>query len=215
MIRMPHVVVLNPLMLFDILFARFKNDYKVKALFLDADGVLWPDVGPGSVLRQSSFAKDKRRLIKSMKSKGYKVFVVSNQSYAARIQSFAWFSFLSYYLRFLYVMVFFKIDALSICFHHPVADNLRLRKHCPFRKPGFAGLLTLNSLLPISKEESILVGDRITDVVAGESYGISKLLLISGPQMFQWNENFAESESSVAEFYIIDDLFQLVNYVSY
>ena len=165
---------------------------KIRALFLDADGVLWPDIGSGGILSGKDHSVQNLRLLSSISSEKYLKIVISNQTYAARKK-------MSYVKFNLFVHAFFKnlikqdlLDDFAICYHHPNAKNFLLRKNCECRKP-FPTLI--NSMIKkhnIAPERSFLIGDRITDIQSGAAAGIKNLFLIVNPKMLEVNENLSD-----------------------
>jgi histidinol phosphatase-like enzyme len=63
----------------------FKFRRKKPCLFLDADGVLWEDKGPGTILRTLEICTEARELIKRFSDEdNYLIIVITNQTSAAR-----------------------------------------------------------------------------------------------------------------------------------
>ena len=165
------------------------SENKIGAIFLDADGVLWKDIGPGGILSGKNHSIQNLRLLSSVRQEIYLKIVVSNQTFAARKKmNYIKFKFFTY--------TFFKsliklglLDDFAICYHHPNAKNFFLQKKCDCRKP-LPGLINLMiEKHNISPEKSFLIGDRITDIQAGTSAGIKHLLLIANPRMLEINKN--------------------------
>ena len=161
----------------------------VSAIFLDADGVLWEDIGSGGILSGKDHSIQNLKLLSSIRNKWYVKIVISNQTYAARKKM--------NYVKFKsFTNTFFKslikqdlINDFAICYHHPSARNFLLRKKCDCRKP-LPGLI--NSMVRkhnISPQRSFLIGDRITDIQSGAAAGIKHLFLIVNPKMLEINEN--------------------------
>ena len=105
------------------------------AIFLDADGVLWPDIGYGGILSGKDNSIQNLILLSQISSKQYLKIVISNQTYAARKK-------MSYVKFKFYTNAFFKnlikqdlLDDFAVCYHHPKAKNFLLRKNCECRKP--------------------------------------------------------------------------------
>ena len=162
---------------------------RIGAIFLDADGVLWEDIGSGGILSGKDHSVKNLRFLSSITSKQYLKIVISNQTYAARKKMA--------YTRFkLFTYSFFNnlikedlIDDYAICYHHPNAKNFLLRKKCKCRKP-LPGLI--NSMVKKHKiipQKSFLIGDRITDMQSGAAAGIKHLFLIVNPKMLEINQN--------------------------
>ena len=165
------------------------NENKIGAIFLDADGVLWKDIGPGGILSGKNHAIQNLWLLSSVRQEMNLKIVISNQTFAARKKmNYIKFRFFTY--------TFFKsliklglLADFAICYHHPNAKNFFLRKKCDCRKP-LPGLINLMiEKHSISPAKSFLIGDRITDIQAGTSAGIKHLLLIANPRMLEINKN--------------------------
>ena len=161
----------------------------ISAIFLDADGVLWEDIGSGGILSGKDNSIKNLRFLSSITSKQYLKIVISNQTYAARKKMT--------YVRFkLFTYRFFNdlikqglIKDYAICYHHPNAKNFLLRKNCKCRKP-LPGLI--NSMVKkhnIIPQKSFLIGDRITDMQSGATAGIKHLFLLVNPKMLEINQN--------------------------
>jgi histidinol-phosphate phosphatase family protein len=166
---------------------------KIGAIFLDADGVLWKDIGAGGIFSGKNHAIQNLRLLSTVRQKMYIKIVVSNQTFAARKKmNYIKFRFFTY--------TFFKsltkldlLDDFAICYHHPNAKNFFLQKECRCRKP-LPGLINLMiEKHNISPEKSFLIGDRITDIQAGTSAGIKHLFLLANPRMLEINESSSVS----------------------
>ena len=165
------------------------SEARIGAIFLDADGVLWEDVGSGGILSGEDHSIKNLRLLASIGNKQYLKIVISNQTYAARKK-------MNYAKFKLFTKTFFKnlikedlIDDFAICYHHPNAKNFLLRRKCKCRKP-LPGLINLmvkkHNIIP---QKSFLIGDRITDIQSGAAAGIKHLFLIVNPKMLEKNEN--------------------------
>jgi len=164
----------------------------ISAIFLDADGVLWEDIGSGGILSGKDHSVKNLRILSSIRSKQYLKIVISNQTYAAR-KKMAYARFKLFTYRFFSDLIKQDlIDDYAICYHHPNAENFFLRKNCKCRKP-LPGLI--NSMVKkhnIIPQKSFLIGDRITDIQSGATAGIKHLFLIVNPKMLEVNENMGK-----------------------
>ena len=164
-----------------------KNE--IIAVFLDADGVLWKDIGPGGILTGEHHSIQNLSLLPSLEHKKYLRIVVSNQTLAARNEiGYVKFKFITN-IFFRKLMKLKLISDFAICYHHPNAKNLFLNKMCKCRKP-LPGLI--NSMVKkhnITPEKSFLIGDRITDIQSGAAAGVRSLYLIVSLKMLEINEN--------------------------
>jgi D-glycero-D-manno-heptose 1,7-bisphosphate phosphatase len=164
----------------------------ISAIFLDADGVLWEDIGSGGILSGKDHSIKNLRFLSSIRSKQYLKIVISNQTYAAR-KKMAYARFKLFTYRFFSDLIKQDlIDDYAICYHHPNAKNFLLRKNCKCRKP-LPGLI--NSMVKkhnIIPQKSFLIGDRITDIQSGATAGIKRLFLTVNPKMLEVNENIGK-----------------------
>jgi D-glycero-D-manno-heptose 1,7-bisphosphate phosphatase len=164
----------------------------IGAIFLDADGVLWEDIGSGGILSGEDHAIKNLSLLSLITSKQYLKIVISNQTYAARKKmSYARFKLFNY--RFFSNLIKQDlIDDYAICYHHPNAKNFLLRKKCKCRKP-LPGLIdSMVEKHNITPQKSFLIGDRITDIQSGATAGIKHLFLMVNPKMLEVNENIGK-----------------------
>ena len=162
---------------------------KSSAIFLDADGVLWDDVGSGGILGGKNQAIQKLSIFSVIRQTQYLKIIVSNQTFAARKK-------MSYIKFRLFVNKFFKnlinlelLNDFAICYHHPKADYFLLRKKCQCRKPQPGLINAMIKKYNIDPLKSFLIGDRITDIQSGSAAGIRHLYLIVNPSMLEINEN--------------------------
>lgn len=160
-------------------------------IFLDADGVLWPDIGPGGLLK--GMIEANLRLTKLIETLGNReeifIGVVTNQTFAARGEMpyrdfkekvFSLFDKLKNDML---------IDDYRVCFHHPTAEYLPLRIiDCGCRKPQSGMLDSLISQYSLQPDRSTIIGDRITDVLAGKNAGLNSAVLLLGNRMLEMNQ---------------------------
>lgn len=148
------------------------------AAFLDRDGVLNEDTGYVWQPKDFRWRKGAIESIRLLNRAGYLVFVITNQSGVA----------LGYYgetdVRSLHVWMSEElaaqgahVDAFYYCPHHPDGIVQSYRRVCECRKPAAGMIETAFSEWAIQREGSFLVGDRETDVQAGESAGLRACLL--------------------------------------
>ncbi len=186
-------------------FASRKESLTQGVVFLDLDGTLWPDNGPGGILEIPNFSTflDANYSILGNDCGKRKIVFVTNQTLFARSSTHSLNRLLTYTLRIIQLMTFFRSIAFLVCHHHPSAKNSRLRRACVYRKPSSLPLDRLYSFFPYSKKKSILVGDRITDVLSGELSQIGKSILIYNAKMFELNDSVHNLEGSYSFFSVI------------
>jgi D-glycero-D-manno-heptose 1,7-bisphosphate phosphatase len=163
------------------------------AIFLDADGVLWKDVGAGGILSAKDHAIQNLELLSSNLSEPRLKIIISNQTYAAR-NNMNYFKFKSYVKSFFGSLIEMGLlDDYAICYHHPAANNIFLRKKCECRKPMPGSIYSMARKHNIDLQKSVLIGDRTTDIQSGSAAGIQNLFLLLNDRMLEININSTKS----------------------
>ena len=72
-----------------------------------------------------------------------------------------------------------RLDEIYYCLHHPQAIVAEYRKDCACRKPEPGLLLKAAKEWEIDLEHSYIVGDGVTDVLAGKAAGVTTILICS------------------------------------
>jgi D-glycero-D-manno-heptose 1,7-bisphosphate phosphatase len=70
-----------------------------------------------------------------------------------------------------------RIDRIYYCLHHPEAKVLKYRKRCSCRKPEIGLLEQAAEDLRVSLEECYLIGDGISDLLAGARAGCRTIFI--------------------------------------
>lgn len=165
------------------------KQYNLGAIFLDADGVLWKDVGSGGILSGKDHAIRNLELLSSNPSELRLKIVISNQTFAAK-NRMNYFKFKSYTRSFFdNIIKMGLLDDYAICYHHPSADSFFLRKKCRCRKPLPGLIYSMAEKHGIDLQRSVLIGDRITDIQSGSLAGIKNLYLLINDRMLEINDN--------------------------
>lgn len=158
------------------------------AIFFDADGVLWQDVGSGSALGLSELPRstiDVLRQIRESTSGACRLIVVTNQTCVAR--GLCSEKTLTDKLCDL-LLTPQGVDSIYICVHHPSASVSNYRKVCTCRKPQPGMFLAASQIEKLVLASSVIIGDRITDLMAASRAGVRKMFLISHERSLQLNE---------------------------
>lgn len=152
------------------------------AVFLDRDGVIIDDVGLLSDLDQMRLIDGSALAIQNFKQKGFRVIVVTNQTVIARgLQTRADVDRIHHRLQeMLFLEVGEMVDAFYVCPHHPNANLVEYRIVCECRKPKPGLILQAASDWHIDRSQSWMVGDRLSDVMAGNLAGCRTVLVKSG-----------------------------------
>lgn len=140
-----------------------------KTAFLDRDGVLNVDQGYVNRIEDFKWIDGAIESIELLKTSGFRVVVVTNQSGIGRglyteddfLQLTTW------------MLEQTRIDAVIYCPHAPEAN-------CPARKPCPGMLQFVDEHYGVDMNQSFLIGDKPTDLLAAESFGILGMRFSSG-----------------------------------
>lgn len=154
---------------------------KRPAFFLDRDGVIIEEVGYLSDTRQMKLLPGAAGAIREMNRAGVPVLVITNQAGVAR----GYFTEdrvieLHRHLDRLLASYDAHIDRYYYCPHHPQATVEAYRLDCACRKPKPGMLYRAASEFGLSLADSVMVGDKMCDVLAGLHAGCKPLLVLSG-----------------------------------
>ncbi len=152
-----------------------------KVVFLDRDGTINVEVDYLHKKEDFKFEENADKAIKIINDLGYKVIVVTNQSGIAR----------GYYtendLKTLHVYldeelkkIGAKVDAYYYCPHHPNAKLDEYKIDCECRKPEIGMFMEAAKDFSIDFSNSIIVGDKISDLEAGVRLGMKTVLVETG-----------------------------------
>ncbi|MEH6451986.1 MAG: D-glycero-beta-D-manno-heptose 1,7-bisphosphate 7-phosphatase [Psychromonas sp.] len=175
-----------------------------RAVFLDRDGVLNVDNGYVSIVDDFEFIEGAIEACIKLKEKGYLLVVITNQSGIARgYFSEEQFNTLTEWMDWSLVDRGVELDGIYYCPHHAEKGIGEYKVDCECRKPKAGMLLTAIDDLNIDVTESILVGDKISDIQAGQAAGVKLNYLVkTGKQITSEGEKAADG--------IFDDLASLV-----
>jgi rfaE bifunctional protein nucleotidyltransferase chain/domain len=149
------------------------------AVFLDRDGVINDDRGYVHRWEDLVLLPGVPDAMRRLKQAGYQLVVVTNQSGIAR----------GYYSQEQYqtltdqlIQVLAKADAapdlVLHCPHHPDGQIPSLSLVCDCRKPQPGMLRQAEQRLGLDMARSVMIGDRATDLLAGQAAGVGQLFLV-------------------------------------
>lgn len=147
-----------------------------KIAFLDRDGVINIDHGYIGAISAFEFSEGIFESLLRLKEFGYEFIIVTNQSGVAR----------NYFTRddletvHKYMCDQLKKNGIEIlqiytCLHHP-----EITGKCDCRKPGVGMLKSAAQDYKINLKDSILIGDKSSDIKMGESFGLRNNYFIKG-----------------------------------
>ncbi|RQS23225.1 D-glycero-beta-D-manno-heptose 1,7-bisphosphate 7-phosphatase [Burkholderia sp. Bp8998] len=154
---------------------------KRKALFLDRDGVINVDYGYVHQKQDCVFVAGIFDLVRLANATGYQVVIVTNQAGIGRgYFSEAQFVAFMDWMRGAFEARGARIDRVYFCPHHPAAGVGAYKQACECRKPQPGMLHEARRDLDLSMAESIMVGDKPSDLEAAERAGVGRRFLFVG-----------------------------------
>ncbi|MDC0253347.1 HAD family hydrolase [Bacteriovoracales bacterium] len=156
---------------------------KQKALFLDRDGVLNEDSHLICNIDELVIIEEMAEIIAYAKRIGFKIFVVTNQTVVSRgLITFEEAQSINQFLanKLLEANQNAFIDDFYMCPYHPDAQIQKYRKDSNLRKPRPGMLLKAQKDYGLDLSRSFMVGDRTSDVIAGNRAGCKTILVESG-----------------------------------
>ncbi|PKL35232.1 MAG: D,D-heptose 1,7-bisphosphate phosphatase [Spirochaetae bacterium HGW-Spirochaetae-1] len=154
-----------------------------RGLFFDKDGVLTIDKGVGKNIFEMELYPASADTIAYFRNLGFQIFVITNQPVVARgiiseEKLLAYFETLKQEL--LKKNLSSIIDRIYYCPHHPSANLEKYRIRCECRKPKPGMLISASREFDIDLTRSYMIGDRITDIVAGSAAGCKTVQCLTG-----------------------------------
>lgn len=151
----------------------------MKVAFVDRDGVVNKEVNYLSRIADFKYTENCIEALKSLSSLGYRIIIVTNQAGIARgyFHEQDYFILTNWYLN---DLKYQGVDILDVfhCPHHTEGVHALYSITCNCRKPK-PGLLTKAiSKYDIDLENSIMVGDKVSDIEAGLAAGVKHVYLV-------------------------------------
>lgn len=157
-----------------------------RAVFLDRDGTMAPDVNYCRRPEDFELFPDVPGAIRELNENGFKIVVVTNQSGIAR----------GFFSEETLALIHQKmkdeleasgagIDAIYYCPHHP-------DEHCKCRKPGTELFEKAAKELNIEFSSSYVIGDSEKDINAGKAFGCKTILIKASRESGHAEKNLAD-----------------------
>ena len=169
-----YIISANFFLRFFIFMSNFYPENKQKACFLDRDGVVNVEVSylhePEKTVLESGIVD----ALKAIHQHGFLAVVVTNQAGVAR-GKYPEEDIFKVHARLQELLAEYgeKIDAFYYCPHHPEHSG-----ECACRKPNPGMLLQAVKDLNIDVTNSLMIGDRMSDVNAGRNAGCKASYLV-------------------------------------
>ena len=151
-----------------------------KALFLDRDGVVNIDYGYVYKKENFEFIDGIFNLVRQANNNNFIVFIITNQSGIARgYYSIDEFNTLTSWMMEQFDKQNAAIKKVYFCPYHPTEGKGMFLKDDSSRKPNPGMILQACSEYDLDLAGSILVGDKMSDIEAGERAGVGLNILLS------------------------------------
>jgi D-glycero-D-manno-heptose 1,7-bisphosphate phosphatase len=175
------------------------HDYKLhKAVFLDKDGTLIPDIPYNVNPDLISISGETIRGLRLLRDAGYLLIVISNQPGIAKDY------FTEYDLEKIEDRIAgllkrhgLQIDAFYYCPHHPDGSINKYAIVCDCRKPSPGLILRAADDFDINPEQSWMIGDILNDIEAGNRAGCQTILINNGNET-EWVINSMRKPAGIA-----------------
>jgi len=178
---------------------------KNRAVFIDRDGCLIHELGYISRIKDIRFFSRSFDALRLLKSSGFKVVIVTNQSGVARgyfPESFV--GEAHGYIAKKLAEKKLKIDAYYYCPHHKKAEIKKYKKDCECRKPRQGMIKKAVKRFNIDLSSSFTIGDKLSDVKLGHKGGMKGILVLTGFGRWQKTlirKEMAEPDHVARDFY--------------
>jgi D-glycero-D-manno-heptose 1,7-bisphosphate phosphatase len=157
-----------------------KTTPPVKAVFLDRDGVVNVDHGYVSRPADFFFAHGAVEGMRLFQNAGYQLIVITNQSGIARgFFTEQEYKVLTAHMQDELARAGVHLRGIFHCPHLPDAVVNDYRKDCDCRKPSPGMILRAAQEHGLDLSQSILVGDKDSDIAAGRAAGVRTCYLVA------------------------------------
>jgi len=154
----------------------------MKAVFLDRDGVINKEKEYLYKINDFEFINGVFQTLSYLQEKGYLIFIITNQSGINRgFYAVEDFMMLSKWMIHEFKKMDINITKIYFCPHTP-------EEKCKCRKPKPKMIIDAKNEFDLDLENSILIGDKNSDIEAGIQAGINNLFLITTGHLISKNK---------------------------
>ena len=181
---------------------------KPSAIFLDRDGTLIIERNYLKDPAQITLEKNVLPALKQLHLQDFLLILVTNQSGIARgFFSEEEFMATNDHLIRRLQSEGIPIAATFFCPHHPTEGHAPYQKICDCRKPEPGLLFQAQKAFDIDMASSVMIGDKPTDVQAGQRAGVTSILVQTGYGQEPYPNNLPPPD------HIATDLLDAVHYI--
>ncbi|SNT36213.1 D-alpha,beta-D-heptose 1,7-bisphosphate phosphatase [Granulicella rosea] len=154
-----------------------------RALYLDRDGVINVETGYIHQSEKVRFVDGIFSLCRTAQRLGYRLIVVTNQAGIGRgLYTAIQYEELMAWMRSEFRREGVEFDAVYHCPFHPEHGLGEYKREHEDRKPSPGMLLRGAREFGLSLAESVLIGDRATDIAAANAAGLAQAFLLKGTE---------------------------------
>lgn len=154
-----------------------------RALFLDRDGVVNEEVGYLHRSEDVRFMEGIFPLCHTAQRLGYKLIVVTNQAGIGRgFYTLQQYEELTHWIIAQFAGQGITLDQVLFCPYHPVHGLGEYQREHEDRKPSPGMLLRAARTHNLDLSQSILIGDRFSDIAAANAAQLRQAFFISGTE---------------------------------
>lgn len=151
------------------------------AVFIDRDGTLIEDRHHLASVEQIRVFSNSFEAVRRVNASGRLAVVITNQSVIARgLLTEPELSEIHSVMVELFAQEDAVLDAIYYCPHHPKEGSGSFTRKCDCRKPNPGMLIRASDDLGIDLGRSVLIGDTLSDIEAGNRGGARTVLVMTG-----------------------------------
>ena len=168
----------------------------MKALFLDRDGVINKDLNYVYKIEDFKFTYGIFKLLHKAKKLGYIIIIITNQAGIGRgLYTENQFNILMKWVMNEFLKRNIVITKFYFCPHHPIHGIGKYKKNCSCRKPKTLLFNNAKNEFNIDMSQSIMIGDKKSDIQAAKNSGVQKLILIDKNKNYKNSKNYRKYSS--------------------
>jgi D-glycero-D-manno-heptose 1,7-bisphosphate phosphatase len=181
------------------------------AVFMDRDGCLTEEVGYVNHPTRIRLLPRTAQAIRRLNQAGVPAVMVTNQTGIAR----GYFSEETLHatnarMRDDLATAGARLDGAYVCMHHPTEGLPPYRADCDCRKPRPGLLHQAAADLGLDLAASVMIGDKLSDVVAGHTVGAAGVLVLTGYGRGEWE--YHAHRDAVKPDHVAEDLLDAVEW---